>query len=187
VPRKSAFHADVKRVTRVTKLQRTQACNSVCNLLVALICCSRRLPSCANSVWTRTCLRNSVSLRQENGYFGNHRDKAETLPDVVILRLAKRAEGPLKCNTGFLAGSRRNLQLGGPSPSARFGMTPLIASIDRLLVKCASFAPAGNRISKTTSFPNRVRERGQNRCNPCNLFNSFNIGAFTYCCLTTSA
>ena len=50
--------------------------------------------------------------------------------NVVILRLAKRAEGPLKCNPRFPAGSKRKLQLRGSSPSLRLGMTRVIVSID---------------------------------------------------------
>jgi hypothetical protein len=42
---------------------------------------------------------------------------------IAIPKLAQRAEGPRNCNEHFLAASRRNLQLRGPSPSARLGMT----------------------------------------------------------------
>src|SRR5204863_4405582 len=56
----------------------------------------------------------------------------ESARNIVILRLAKRAEGPLKCNARFLPRSRRNLQVRGSSPSPRPGMTRFIGAIRRM-------------------------------------------------------
>ena len=54
-------------------------------------------------------------------------------PNIVILRLAKRAEGPLKCNARFLPGAGAICRCEVPRPAAAgLGMTRLIVSTRRM-------------------------------------------------------
>ena len=59
--------------------------------------------------------------------------KPKGAPNVVILRLAKRAEGSLKCNACFLAGVDATCRCEVPRPAAAgLGMTRLSACVQEL-------------------------------------------------------